>query len=181
MRNLVAAGLLTAAAVLALSALPARPVRAEDDPDASSLTGKPAPDFTLKTLDGKTVKLADLKGSVVVLDFWATWCPPCRKSLPNLSAISQDPQYAREGLKVFAVDLRENADRVQEFLKQNDLKLTAGIDTGPIARAYLVSSIPTTVVIGRDGKVRNVFVGFMGGQTEAQLKDAIVSALKEAK
>ena len=75
-----------------------------------SLQGKAAPDFTLKTLDGKEVKLSDQKGSVVMMDFWATWCPPCRKSLPHVQEMSADKELAAKGLKVWAVNAHEQTD-----------------------------------------------------------------------
>src|SRR6266567_6324367 len=86
--------------------------RAADDTNA--LVGKQAPDFALKTLDDKDVKLSDLKGNVVVLDFWATWCPPCRKSLPHLNKVANDKELADKGLKVFAVNCRETKDKVKD-------------------------------------------------------------------
>src|SRR5437867_2798145 len=69
--------------------------------DTMSLQGKAAPDLSLKTLDGQDFKLSELKGSVVLMDYWATWCPPCRESLPHINAISQDKELTGKGLKVF--------------------------------------------------------------------------------
>ncbi len=160
------------------------PLAAGGDDDANpaaALEGKPAPNFTLNGLDGKPVTLADWKGSVVVLDFWATWCPPCRKSLPHLNQISEDKDMQTAGLKVFAIDLNEDKDKVQGFI--NDKKFTFGVllDTdGAIAKQFNVSGIPQTVIVGRDGTVKKVFVGF-GDGSEELLKKAIQDALKEAK
>ena len=123
----------------------------------AALIGKPAPDFQLTTLDGKSVSLADLKGQVVVLDFWASWCPPCIESLPHLGKLYDEKQ---DGVKVFAVNLREEKSKIEAFLKSRNLNVPVLLDSeGEVASEYNVISIPQTVVIGKDGTVKNVFVG----------------------
>lgn len=150
-----------------------------DGADTSSLVGKPAPDFDLKTLDGKQVKLSDLKGKVTVVDFWATWCPPCRKSLPHIQAVHSNKDLADKGLKVFAVNAREKNDVAQAYLKKNNFSFAVPMDSdGAVMGAYIVNGIPTTVVVGRDGVIKNVFVGF-GEGSEKLLDDAITAALAE--
>src|SRR5271156_5222659 len=107
----------TAAVVLAATAAMWSWRAYGDEP--TDLKGKTAPDFSLKTLDGKDVKLSDQKGSVVMVDFWATWCPPCRASLPHVQKVSADAALAQKGLKVFAVNDKEDADTVKKFLTDN--------------------------------------------------------------
>ena len=168
----VAAVLLAAAVVMNTG----RTASAEDA-DTSSLEGKQAPDFTLQTIDGKTVKLADLKGDVVMLDFWATWCPPCRKGLPHVQALSQKKELTDKGLKVFAVNVQEKNEQVEAFLKKNNYTFTVPMDKeGKASEAYLVTGIPTTVIIGRDGKIKRALVGLVPPD---ELDKAIQSALNE--
>jgi thiol-disulfide isomerase/thioredoxin len=146
-----------------------------DEP--TDLKGKPAPDFSLKTLDGKDVKLSDQKGSVVMVDFWATWCPPCRASLPHVQKVSADEALAKKGLKVFAVNDKEDADTVKKFLTDNKYTFTVPMDVDQTAlQAYSVSGIPTTIIVGRDGKVADAFVGF-GDDSAQQIDAAIDKAL----
>src|SRR5262245_53219774 len=81
-------------------------VRAQEAPkDTTSLVGAKAPDIAIKSVDGADLKLADLKGKVVLLDFWATWCPPCRVSLPHLQTLSADKKLAKDGLVVWAANI----------------------------------------------------------------------------
>lgn len=148
----------------------------------ADLEGKPAPDVELKTLDDKDFKLSSLKGDVVVLDFWATWCPPCRKSLPHLQALNDDKARAAKGLKVFAVNVREKKDVVEKYLKDSNLSFAVPMDTtGNSLKAYQVEGIPTTIIVGRDGSVKKAFVGFGGEESEKALDGAIDEALKDAK
>ncbi|MGA2500107.1 MAG: TlpA disulfide reductase family protein [Tepidisphaeraceae bacterium] len=146
-----------------------------DGGDKSPLPGQAAPDFALEDLEGNTVKLADLKGSVVILDFWATWCGPCRAAMPHLNVIYEKHKAA--GLKVFIVNQQEEKDKVARFIEANKLTMPALLDLKAIVgKKYHVNGIPTTVVIGRDGVVKQVHVGFGGSlddldrELEAMLK-----------
>lgn len=147
--------------------------------DPTALKGKAAPDFSLATFAGQNVKLSDQKGKVVVVDFWATWCPPCRKSLPHIQAMSADQELAGKGLVVWAVNARETKDIVGAFMKSNNFTFTVPMDADGKAMAeYMVSGIPTTVVVGRDGNVKDVFVGFGDGSAKL-IDDAVKAALGE--
>ena len=144
--------------------------------DATALVGKPAPAFELIDIDGNAKRLADTKGKVVVLDFWATWCPPCREGLPHIADAAKS--YADRGVVVWAINQGEAADVVKAFLTKESLDVTTLLDeASAVGAAYGASAIPETVVIGRDGKVTKVFVGLPpGGPSE--LTAAIDAALK---
>jgi len=148
-------------------------------PDTSTLTGKPAPEFSLPTLDKKDVKLAEQKGKVVMLDFWATWCPPCRASLPHVQKLASDEALAKKGLVVWVVNDKEDEPTVTKFMKENNYTFTVPMDKpADVLKKYLVRGIPTTVIIGRDGTIRNVFIGY-GAPTAKQIDQAVEKALAE--
>jgi len=124
------------------------------------LTGKAAPAFSLTALDGRAVSLADHAGKdVVLLDFFATWCPPCRESLPHIAEMTTD--YAGKNVAIYAVNVGESKALVESFLKENKLAINALVDEyGAAAGAYGVGGIPQQVVIGKDGVIRYIGVGF---------------------
>ena len=142
-------------------------------PEHSALEGQPAHDFTLETLaDAKAVKLSDLKGKVVVLDFWATWCGPCRKWLPIVAKARHE--FESKGLVVYAVNEREPEGKVREYLKQQKLDVPVLMDvSGSVGQQYRANSIPLTVVVGRDGNVLRVMLGL-------HQEDDLREVLKEA-
>jgi peroxiredoxin len=94
----------------------------------------PADDFALSTLEGANVKLSDYRGKVVFLNFWATWCPPCRSEMPSMERLSR--KLKAGGLEILAIDLQEPKDTVQKFVRENDLTFTVLLDSaGSVARA----------------------------------------------
>lgn len=124
-----------------------------------ALTGQTAPDFTLSLVTGESVSLASHLGKdVVVLDFWASWCPPCRAGLPVLDQIARD--HAGQPVAFYAVNIREGKELVAAFAADTKLALPILLDnTGLVADDYQVTGIPQTVVIDRAGKVHVVHVG----------------------
>ena len=120
--------------------------------------GQPAPDFQLSDLNGNQVSLAQFRGKVVILDFWATWCGPCRLTMPVMERIQQ--QYA-DKLALLAINLEEPAEDVRGYVTSNGVRSTVLLDEdGTIGRIYRTDSIPMQVLIDRKGVVRNIQVGY---------------------
>jgi peroxiredoxin len=147
--------------------------------DAQSLVGQKAPDFSVPTVDGKTAALADEKGKVVVLDFWATWCPPCRASLPHTQEMSANKEWADKGLVVWAANDQENVGTIRKFLTDNHYTFAVPMDSdGAVEKNYQVSAIPTVVVIGRDQVIKDVFIGY-GTGVGTSIDNSVQKALSE--
>jgi peroxiredoxin len=127
-------------------------------------------------MEAKKVTLSDMKGSVVILDFWATWCGPCVASLPHLNKIYNE--FEKDGLKVYALNQREDKQKVAAFIKDKTLTIPVLLDKeGAVAKQYLVTGIPQTVVIGKDGVVKKVIVGF-NPDGDQELRDLVAQELK---
>jgi peroxiredoxin len=120
----------------------------------------PAPQWELKDVDGKPVKLSDFKGKVVILDFWATWCPPCRMEIPGFIELQQ--KYADQGLVVIGVSLDDSgADAVRSFMKRQQMNYSVVMGTSKVADDYGgIDGIPATFIIDRKGTIVGKHVGF---------------------
>jgi peroxiredoxin len=119
-----------------------------------------APDFKLKDLSGKDVKLSDLKGKVVLIEFWATWCPPCRTSIPALEKLHAD--YAGKGLTVLAVSMDEGGlDKVRAFAAEYKITYTVLQGTDDVASKYSVRMIPATFLVDHQGVIQKKYLGEM--------------------
>ena len=139
------------------------------------LPAKAAPDFTLPDLHGQQVALHDYRGKVVFLNFWATWCIPCREEMPAMEQLHQT--FQSQGLAILAVDLKESPDKVTAFFEQYQLSFTALLDeSGSVFRDYQVMGLPTTYLISREGKL---LARGVGGRdwTRAEGKDLIQTLL----
>jgi len=130
-------------------------------PLAALVPNQPAPGFTLKSLDGKTLSLADLKGKVVVVNFWATWCPPCREEIPDFVAFYNENRA--KGLEIVGVSVDEKtAQQVKPFVDQNKMGYPVAMVTEKILRDYgPIQAIPTTFVIDKKGIVRYAQEGML--------------------
>lgn len=147
----------------------------------SPLVDKPAPDFTLDLLDGKKFHLADAKGKIVMLDFWATWCGPCVQAMPQVEKVAGE--FEKDGVTLVAVNLQEAPEQIKSMLERHKFKVTVALDReGLVADKYKAVAIPQTVIIDREGKVARLFVGG-GTHFDDQLRQAlkgVISGVKPA-
>ncbi len=122
--------------------------------------GNLAPDFQLQSLDGQTISLGDLRGKPVLINFWASWCPPCREEMPYLQEIYEE--WTDQGLVLLAINIGESSSKAEEFMQNHNLSFTGLLDLKQeVARRYNITGIPTTFFIDKDGiiqdKVSSVF------------------------
>jgi peroxiredoxin len=129
----------------------------DSDGGQGTVPGSPAPDFQLESLDGPAISLSDLRGRPVLLNFWATWCGPCRLEIPFLKEVSRDESWRAQGLVILAVNLGEPAADVREFVEFYGLTFPVLLDSqGQIGMLYNAASIPTTYFVDKDGIIRNI-------------------------
>ncbi len=124
-----------------------------------------APAFSVKSLEGRTIRLADLRNKPVVLDFWATWCGPCRTSMPHLDAIQT--RYAKQGLNVLGISVDEGGVAgVRRYAQKSGIRFTLAMANDALLEAYgPIRSIPTTLFINRKGEIVRRVVGYVDGET----------------
>jgi peroxiredoxin len=141
---------------------------------AAAEPGTQAPGFTAKTFDGKDVSLADYRGKVVFVDFWASWCSPCRESLPLYDKLAAD--FGAEDFAIIAVNLDETAADARKFMAQHPVRYTIVQNPqGDIPKAFGVSGMPSSYLIDRDGTIRQRHIGF--DKKDVQLLRAEVAKL----
>lgn len=120
--------------------------------------GDRAPDFVLQSVSGQTRKLSNFRGKVVLVNLWATWCPPCIAEMPILDQLSQD--YSSRGLVVLGVAGDENTDDVRDFLSKSPVKFEVLLDPdGAIGTQYGITGYPETFFVDRDGNLRDKYIG----------------------
>jgi peroxiredoxin len=143
----------------------------------AAIKGKDAPDFQLTDVDGKTIRLADLKGKAVLLNFWATWCPPCKIEIPWF--VDLQKQYGPQGLQIVGVAMDEGnpRDAIAKFAKDMGVNYTMVLGNDKVADAYGgVEALPTTFYIGRDGKIVSRVFGLV---SHGEVEDNIRAALRQ--
>jgi peroxiredoxin len=157
----LAAALFSAAATTALAVEPSNP----------------APNFTLPDSRGENVSLADLKGQVVLINFWATWCGPCRKEMPQLEALSE--RYGDLGFTLLGVNVEDNPKRAKKWLQETPVSFDILFDTAnKVSKLYDVVAMPSTFIVDKAGKLRYVHHGYQPG-TENDYQSEIRALLTE--
>lgn len=145
--------------------------------DVAPVIGHPAPGFTLADLSGKNVQLKEItsQNKVTLVNFWATWCPPCRGEIPELVKLYQ--KYRSQKMALLAINLQEDPGQVKVFAENKGMQFPILIDNkGQVANQYQVTGIPTTFIVDRQGRIRDFIVG---GTTYEVLEAKIKPFLKE--
>lgn len=141
------------------------------------VVGESAPDFVLKDLSGKDVQLSSFKGKPVVLNFWATWCPYCRKERPHLKSLYEE--FKDRDLVILSVSVDSSEGKVAKFVQQNPAPYVVLTDTeGMAAVPYNIMSLPTTYLIDRNGKIKKKFMGAVEW-TDSSVKDLIAQLIDQ--
>ena len=129
----------------------------------------PAPNFTLKSMNGKNLKLSEMTGNVVLINFWASWCGPCREEMPLLNALHK--KYAPLGFTVLGVNVEEQLDGARGFLSNVPVDFPILLDNeNKVSKQYKVVAMPTTVVVDRDGNMRYLHEGYKPGDEKKYQK-----------
>jgi peroxiredoxin len=136
-----------------------------------------APDFTLRTLDGPNLRLQEQRGRVVLVNFWATWCGPCRQEIPHLNKLYE--KYRASGFVLLGVNIDDDAKVASDLALKLGVKFPVLMDTDKtVSRLYDMSAMPATIVIDRDGRVRYIHRGYRDGY-EQTYDQQIRGLLKE--
>jgi len=144
--------------------------------ESASISG-PAPNFTLKSLTGKNIKLSELTGNVVLVNFWASWCAPCRQEMPLLNAIHN--KYEPLGFTVVGVNVEEQVANARAFITERPVDFPILLDSkNQVSKLYNVIAMPTTVVIDRDGNMRFLHQGYQSGD-EAEYRKMVKKLVRE--
>jgi peroxiredoxin len=135
--------------------------------------GNRARDFTLEALDGTKISLSSYEGSVVLLNFWATWCPPCQAEIPGLEAAYQ--AHEDEGFVILGVDVEESRDTVEPFVARLQMTYPILLDeNGKVVQEYRARGLPMSILLGRDGTIQVRHIGYLSsGQLDEYLMDVL--------
>lgn len=139
--------------------------------------GDEAPNFELVDLEGNTHRLSDYKGEGVLLNFWGTWCPPCKKEFPAIER--QYKNFENEGVHVLAINIAQSNLEVQNYINELGLTFPVAIDKNrSVMTTYNVGNLPATILVDKDGVITNIITGEM---TEAQIKEHLESIMPDTK
>ncbi len=162
--RLAGAGVITVGLFIILSLIPMSPatpeISTQGTPAANQITarvGTPAPDFTLTAVNGDDCSLSSFRGKIVVINFWATWCPPCRAEMPELAAFYRETAEQSGGPVLLAVNLtaqEKSIEAVRDFVEQENIPFPVCLDrNSSVSDLYNIVSIPTTIIVGTDGTI----------------------------
>ena len=144
---------------------------------ASGLAGQPAPDFALKSSTGENMRLSEYRGDVVMINFWATWCGPCRQEMPLLDELYS--RYERVGFNLLGVNIDDDSSRAMDMISELGVSFPVLFDARKeVSKLYDVDAMPVTVLVDREGNVRYVHQGYKPGYEEKYL-DQVRSLLRE--
>ncbi len=144
---------------------------------SSGMEGQPAPDFALKSSTGENMRLSEYRGDVVMINFWATWCGPCRQEMPLLDELYT--RYERVGFNLLGVNIDDDSGRAMKMIDELGVNFPVLFDARKeISKLYAVEAMPVTVLVDREGKVRHVHHGYKPGYEDKYL-DQIRSLLRE--
>ena len=138
--------------------------------------------FTLKDLDNKPVSLASFRGKVVFLDFWASWCPPCRMSIPEVEKLYQEMKD--RGVVVLGINVENSPETARDFVRSHQLKYPVLIGDDQSTRAYQVRGIPAFFIISPDGKIAHRYIGFqpaLAAQWRSDIKKLLPQVIQKKK
>lgn len=136
-----------------------------------------APDFTLKSKESGNIRLSEQRGNIVLVNFWASWCGPCREELPEMEALYQE--YQDLGFEILAINVDDEAGKADTLLNDIEVSFPVLYDTlGDVSKMYDVNAMPTTVMIDRDGNQRLVHLGYRSGD-EKKYEKALKILLRE--
>jgi peroxiredoxin len=141
------------------------------------MEGQPAPDFALKSSTGENLRLSEYRGDVVMINFWATWCGPCRQEMPLLDELYN--RYERVGFNLLGVNIDDDSRRAMQMAEELGIDFPVLFDAAKeVSRLYEVEAMPVTVIVDREGTVRYVHHGYKPGYEDKYL-DQIRSLLRE--
>ena len=144
---------------------------------SSGMEGQPAPDFALKSSTGENLRLSEYRGDVVMINFWATWCGPCRQEMPLLDALYA--RYQRVGFNLLGVNIDDDSRRAMQMIEELGVSFPVLFDARKeVSELYEVNAMPVTVIVDREGNVRYVHHGYKPGYEDKYL-DQVRSLLKE--
>lgn len=144
---------------------------------AGGMEGQPAPDFALKSSTGENMRLSEYRGDVVMINFWATWCGPCRQEMPLLDELYS--RYQRVGFNLLGVNIDDDSGRAMDMIEDLGVNFPVLFDARKeVSKLYDVEAMPVTVIVDRDGTVRYVHHGYKPGYEDMYL-DQIRSLLRE--